>query len=319
MRKCSVLLTAGLSCIALGVPAWADTTWTSGGDGTSWTDGANWDNGLPNGQRRVFINGVSTVNIDPTVNDTINRFILADAAGSDDVVVNMTGGSIDISLDMEASRNLELGTLGNATLHMSGGAISVAQHLRMAPDPSQPGVATLRMDGGAISVGSRVFAPYGEGRTAVIEMNDGVLSADQLFLADGVSSSGTLEMTGGTLNAGDFWMPTNLDAVGSTAHLQLDGGIINVGRTFMLTNDNGLGIQGTLDITNGKMILAGDMTADPLLNGYINDGFLTAFGGGGTVVLNYVPGLGTEVYAVPEPAALLLLAMGGLVAARRKR
>ncbi len=318
MRKHPAWIISVVLVAVVGGNALADTTWTGGGDGSSWTDANNWNNGLPNGQRRAFINGVSTVNIDATVNDSISRFLLADNSGADDVLVNMSGGSLDMSLDLGDQRNFELATVGNAKFHITGGAVTVAQHLRMAPDPGATGVARLTMDGGSITVGARLFAPYGTGRTATIEMNDGVLTANQVFLADGVGSNGLLTMTGGTINTGDLWMPTNLDAVGATAHLQLDGGLINVASTFRLTNDNPLGIKGTLDVTNGKMILGGDMTADPLLASYISDGLLTAFGGSGTIVLNYLPSVGTELYAVPEPAGLLLLGLGGVLALRRR-
>jgi hypothetical protein len=312
-----ITLVAVASVLLVGGTAWANTTWTGGGDGVSWTDAANWDNGLPNGQQRVFINGVSTVNIDASVNDTINRFILADGSGSDDVVVNMSGGSLDISLSIEASRNLELGTLGNAKFHMTGGAVTVAQYLRMAPDPSEPGVATLTMDGGSLSIAQRLFAPYGTDRTAKVEMNDGVITVDQFFLADGVGSTGTLTMTGGTINATSrFWAPTNLDSIGGTAHVQLDGGTINTG-DFRLTNDPSLNIKGTMDITNGKVIVPGDKTADPTLLGYISGGFLTGFGGAGSVVLTYDPSVGTVISAIPEPATLMLLGLGGLALYRR--
>ena len=317
MKKPLVIL-AIMSFAILTGPAYASTTWTGGGDGTSWTDPANWNNGLPGGQQRAFINGVSTVNIGTGVNDTINRFILADGSGTDDVVVNMSGGNLDISGSMEPnSQNLELGTLGNAKLHMTGGTVTVAQYFRMAPDPSEPGVATLAMDGGAVTVAQRLFVPYGTNRTGKVEMSAGVLTASQFFLADGVGSTGTLSMTGGTINAGDLWAPTNQDSVGGTAHIQLDGGTINVSHLFRLTNDAALGIKGTMDITHGTMILPGDLTSDPTLLGYISSGCLTGFGGTGSVALAYDSNLGTVVSAIPEPATMMLLGLAGLALLRR--
>jgi subtilisin-like proprotein convertase family protein len=313
-RRRSVCL---MSIVSLLISSYAlgDTTWTGGGDGTSWTDAANWSNGLPNGQRRIFINGVNTVNIGPTVNDTINRLLLGDGGPSDDVLVNMTGGSLDISLTLEASRNLELATLGDAKFHMTNGTVNVALHLRMAPDPgpnatppgTATGVATLTMDGGTMNVAGRLYGPFGPGRTAHVEMNNGVMNVNQFFLADAVGSTGTLTMTGGTINAtARFWAPTNNDATNGTAHIQLDGGIINAA-DFHLTNDVAANIKGTMDVRGGTLVANGDLRT--LLTGYVSNGYLTGYGFADTghVLIAYDSGTNkTTVTAVADVNCYIL-------------
>jgi len=125
-------------------------------------------------------------------------------------------------------------------------------------------------------------------------------------------------MTGGTIMTNDLWLPKNLDAVGAEGHFQLDGGTVHAS-DFRLNNAPTDGTQGTMDITMGKLILEGDLTSDATLQGYIDDGYLTGYGGDGSVVVNYVPGVGTEVTAIPEPAAVLLLSLGLLFLVRTYR
>ena len=306
MRRRFICCLMAIVSFSVSSHAFANTTWTGGGDGTSWTDPANWNNGLPNGQQRVFINGPSTVNIGSAVNDAFNRIWFADNSAGD-VLVNMTGGSLSTSLALGDSKNFELATVGNATFHMTGGTVSVGLHFEMAPDASQPGVATLIMDGGAMNVAGRLYGPYGTNRTAKVEMNNGVLTVDQFFLADGVGSTGTLTMTGGTLNATSrFWAPTNLDAKNGTAHVQLNGGIINAG-DFHLTNDGPANIKGTMDIRGGTLIAKGDLTAT--LNGYVAHGWLTGYGFADTghVVISYDSGTNkTTVTAQADVACFIL-------------
>ena len=85
-------------------------------------------------------------------------------------------------------------------------------------------------------------------------------------------------MTGGTINAGDFWVPTNYGSINGTAHVELDGGTINVGRTFVLNNDSspGINVKGTMAIRGGTLVIDGDVTAT--LVEYVSGGYLTGYG-----------------------------------------
>ena len=300
-----------LVCIVLGMatsgPVLGDTTWTGAGDGSSWTDAANWGGVLPNGQRRVFINGVNTVNIGPATNDTMNRFLLADAASSDDVTVNMTGGSLrmDGGADVE---NFELGTVGKALFHLSGGTVTVDNHLRMAvdPPPATPN-ATLIVDGGTLNVGGRFYLGFGPGGVASVQLaGTGAINANDCFVGDGINTQAALTVTGGTLTANRLWVPTNLDAVGASGHVQLNGGLITV-QDFSLTNSVDLNIHGTMDIRGGTLVIAGD--ARSILGEYLAGGWLTGYGFADTghVVITYDAGLGTTTVVAEADVSCFIL------------
>jgi len=53
---------------------------------------------------------------------------------------------------------------------------------------------------------------------------------------------------------------------------------------------------------------------------FINDGWITAYDGAGTLIYGYDPSSDkTTVTAVPEPATICLLALGGLGGLIRRR
>jgi hypothetical protein len=317
MGKTTALLMVAV-VVGAGSSLWADTTWNGGGDGSSWSDAANWGGTPPNGQRRAFINGVTSVVIDAAVADTVNRVILGDAANSDDVKVHMTGGSLTVAGGNDAP-NLELATVGHASFQLSGGTVDIAGHVRIGTDPAPAApVGVLTVDGGDLKVANRLYVGYGTGSVATVNMMAGSITADRIFIADGVNSKGDFLMSGGWVSSRDFWVPTNSDSKGARAHVQLDGGILNVS-DFRLNNSLADDMKGTMDITGGILMLAGDHTADTTLLDYITSGVLTGYAGTGTVKLNYIEGQGTKVFAViPEPGCLVLAALGAIVLVRKR-
>ena len=122
-----------------------------------------------------------------------------------------------------------------------------------------------------------------------------------------------LNMTGGEidLGVGNLFCPWDAD---SQPEIHLDGGVIRAADLFM-TGRNADRTPGLLDITDGMLVLGGewDATHDFVVNGY-----MTAFGGTGELQFNY-DGAVTEITAIPEPATLLLVSLGGVALLRRKR
>jgi subtilisin-like proprotein convertase family protein len=265
-----------------------DTTWTGGGDGTTWSSAANWSGGtLPNGQRRVFVNGTANVTIGSTVNDTFNRFVIADGSTTNDVRIRMTGGTLTMAGSSDVA-DLELATIGKGTFELLGGTVNVGLHVRIGTDPPPAGapVGVLTVDGGTLNVAQRIYLGYGTSSVATVNLKSGVINASRVFVADGIASRGTFNMTGGTLNTHDFWIPTNTDAKQARGHVQLDGGTVNA-VDFRLTNSTLYDIQGSMDIRGGKLVVEGDMQS--AMNTYVAAGQLTGYGYADTghVVISY--------------------------------
>ena len=66
------------------------------------------------------------------------------------------------------------------------------------------------------------------------------------------------------------------------------------------------------------MVLAGDEEAD--IDAYIAAGLITGYDGAGTVEVSYDAGCDlTTVTAIPEPATMVLLGLGGLLSLRRRQ
>ena len=187
---------------------------------------------------------------------------------------------------------------------------------------------------GNVFANSLWVGDYGAGdETSYFEMQSGVLVlADELMIGyrdyedwgnpewanwgngsvtilDGKISVGTVLGVGST----DFEA-----GVGGVGQLHVDGGAIRATTLAIgVVDPDVLSIMGdvdnSVDITNGKLMLAGDISSlDPRV---------TAFGGAGYLVFEYEADLAgyTTITAVPEPATVLLLGLGGLASLRRRK
>jgi hypothetical protein len=119
-------------------------------------------------------------------------------------------------------------------------------------------------------------------------MISGTITIGQILYA-GRAGSGTLNITGGTITITlrDFWIANKAT---STGHVNLDGGIITANGFAMRVE---AGAVGTMDVRAGTLIIDGDKLS--LVQGYIdgndpndpNDDWITAYGGDGTLQLDY--------------------------------
>jgi arylsulfatase A-like enzyme len=133
---------------------------------------------------------------------------------------------------------------------------------------------------------------YGDTNSA--EISGGTLSCSWLDVgrADQNGGNGSLEMTDGAVTvSGHLKIPTQFstatdpDKLG-TGHIDLLGGTITCGSFHMgsrLVGDGGG--TGTMEITHGTLIVNGNQTS--LLQGYIDNGWITFYGSGGDYELDY--------------------------------
>jgi len=153
----------------------------------------------------------------------------------------------------------------------------------------QGGPAALIVDGGTVTAaGSGVFVYVGHDSAGVLQVkNDGKITVETLYVT----------------------------VAGGSGHVQLDSGLLTV------NNWMSMNAFGTMDITGGKMVIPwADLawmqtTYQPL----IDAGQITGYGDKLLARVGYEEGVGATLYAVPEPATIAMLSLGGLALIRRKR
>jgi hypothetical protein len=192
-------------------------------------------------------------------------------------------------------------------------------------------VSGVNMTGGSLTVGNwgMNIGRGGDGNTGhtgsygTFQMSGGILNADYINLPQqwGTSPiiSGHWIMDGGIANAN--WLKLGGAGVG-VGILDLNGGEINLNDWFDIA-----GTSSSMDVEAGVMNIhfleeeTGPTLEDKFneIQGWIDAGYITAYDGTGVVGYSY--DLGTEeisIYAVPEPATLSLLLVGGLFLRRKK-
>ncbi|MHC4241916.1 MAG: hypothetical protein ACYS8I_10910 [Planctomycetota bacterium] len=137
----------------------------------------------------------------------------------------------------------------------------------------------LTVDGGTLVVGTDDLLLGKNGGEGILNMISGSIDVARDFEVAG-GNPGIVNMTGGTITvADDFEIPESEGDGVSIAQVHLDGGAIIIGGDLHMFD------QGTLDITGGMLILDGDVVS--AVQGYIDNGWITAYDGNGTVEMDY--------------------------------
>jgi glycoprotein endo-alpha-1,2-mannosidase len=176
---------------------------------------------------------------------------------SDSVSIAMASGPIINTSTAADGNQIRVGMSdGTASLTMNSGTMNVGEWLMIGIDASGQ-AGTFTMNGGTINLGATT---PGNGHLWI-----------------GYSSSGTFTMNSGTINTpgGHFGLAFGTNGA-ATVHL--NGGTITA-NFFSMTSSC------FLNITNGTVILNGDRRST--VNPYVTNGWITAFGGTGTVSVDY--------------------------------
>ena len=136
----------------------------------------------------------------------------------------------------------------------------------------------LTVDGGTLTTSSFIVVARQASGEGILNMVSGTITAGgNLYV--GHTGVGTLNMTGGNITAPTIVLPHN-----GTGHVNLDGGILGAG-TLNMQQVAGTEIVGTMDVRAGTLILNGNDLA--VVQGYIDNGWITAYEGQGTLNLEY--------------------------------
>jgi hypothetical protein len=365
--KLSRSLFSAIFLAAATTPATAATIWT-GADGASLTTAGNWNNGLPSLINTGTIpNGTLGINFNASVTDwvvvqdggaltastfrqfnggswtmnggsiqTPSNFQLAVADNKTQVftlnagTIDVTGGWIDISTT---------GTNRFATMNVAGGAITVANNLRLAAGGTynQTNGTTYFEQGISASSGSTFLFSGGNltmGASRSLTVNSGgnaTIYGGTLTITQDIVGAGIVSLDGGTINVGR-------DLNFSTAGLSLVLGGTNAGALTAVNwrgtadNRNVNWLSGslmTMTLTGAanwaetewaadRMFFNGDSATDLGLSWtQVTDPLVGFNAGGGT----YFDWDGTSrtlaLVTVPEPASLTAVGLVGLLVLAR--
>ena len=151
---------------------------------------------------------------------------------------------------------------------------------------------TLDITGGSLTTNGWFILAYGVNDDGTFNVSGGTTTVGS-HLDVGRAGTGHMNMTAGTVTVNSAF---GIGATTGSGDVQLDGGTISCG-SFTMTSGS------SMDITNtGTLIVNGDVTST--INTYVSNGWLTANGGAGTVVINNVTNPGKTTVTANMPSEL---------------
>lgn len=246
--------------------------WTGLGADDDWDNALNWDDGT---------HGVPDSSTEVKMEDfSVNGPVIS--AGMTAEAYDLKGPAWGISE-------------GTGTLDITGGSLTIGNDWKVQSDVVNQH-AEVTISGGSVDVAKNIYVS--KNGTGLLDISGGDVYFKYLNLGYG-SGTGTVNIYG----LADV-VCKDLFPVSSAGALNLTGGTLTVDRDIYTSN-------GSIDITEGKLIAYGEITS--LSN-------VTAYGGAGVLVFNYEADKAeyTTITAIPEPATIALLGLG-MILIRRKR
>ncbi|MBA7623898.1 hypothetical protein ES703_31298 [subsurface metagenome] len=137
----------------------------------------------------------------------------------------------------------------------------------------------LTVDGGTLTTTEYIRVGRGAGSNGTLNMISGTITIGANLIV-GQKGQGTLNIAGGTITVGGTLQIARKPE--TTGHVNLDGGII-IANSIVMRRD--VGSVGTMDIRAGTLIIDGNDLS--FVQGYIDNGWITAYDGNGTLHLDY--------------------------------
>jgi hypothetical protein len=206
----------------------------------------------------------------------------------------MPGPTIDSSTNAVCLQMLGPGQSGTTSMDINGGSLTTTSYWSIGQNPGS-GVGTANVwNNATVTVGGDLYVGnQGNGTLNVGALGAGdntyIITSAQLRVSHAASSDyGHVNLYSGTIDA--------YDLIG-----------------YHTGNDI------CIDIYEGTLIVR-NKGGGPLQEGWIDKGYIIAYGGAGTVILEHDDITGWDTLtAIPEPATIALLSLGGLALIRRKR
>lgn len=182
------------------------------------------------------------------------------------------------------SSQVAIDDVGGYSVVIGSGISAVASAIQMGWASGSVSHMTIET-GGSLMLNNFLTIAQEAGTNATVTMTGGVIDVEG-NISVGYGGTGVLNMTGGNIYigppAGGKSLRIGVQA-GSNGYVNLHGGIITT--TGLTMRENG-GI-GMMDITTGTLIINGQWSAS---HSYFQNGWVTAYGGAGTLNFNYNAG-----------------------------
>lgn len=193
-----------------------------------------------------------------------------------------TGANWDSGAAPSSSQDVFINTGKSKGPVISSGVAALGGIIRIGGNAT---TETLAVTGGGLTTTTHLILGEGGGSNVVLTITDGTLTLGSLWA--GNNGNGTVNMTGGTVTITSESLYVARFGTGK-GYVNLNGGTIHASGLYMG--------GGVIDFTAGTLILGGDKRT--AIGTYVSNGWITAYGGSGSVNVVYSGG-NTTVSAVP--------------------
>ncbi len=229
------------------------------------------------GAATMNIGNNATINVGDGSGDT--DFYVGRVAGSAGMV-NQSNGTVTITAG--SASHLRVGDSGYGTYNLSGGVLSIADHLFLADQGTSTG--RVYVTGGTMAIHDTLFLGYNSGSIGLFQMTGGSCTADAAQVSIVSGANGLMALSGGSMSvvgSGNLQLGVNgtgtLNMAGTAALYVGD----NTGETDFILGSGAAGV-GIINQSNGTITIQSS-TGDSVLkiaDGASSRGFYTMSGGG---------------------------------------